>query len=133
MKTTNFAKVIESANATIKVAGKELRNADKEARSISSVLKDMQRSQYLKAGYADVFAAIGIDVCGDEKLTPAEFFSRVHESLHGVDKKGNDYVGVWGMSKNKETGEAVPVLRKVTAWSPRKVFMVLAQSIAAAK
>ena len=127
----NFAAVIESANATIKVAGKELRNADKESRSISSVLKDMQRREFLKAGYAAVFDAIGIDAYAG-KITPADFFSRVHSSLHGTDKKGQDYVGLWGMKK-QEDGSSVPVLRKITAWTPRKVFMVLAQSIEAAK
>ena len=133
METTNFANVIANANVTIKSVNKNLAAANREYTSISSVLKDMQRSQYLKAGFAEVFAAVGIDVMSGAKLTPAEFFASIHASLHGTDKKGNDFVGIWGVQKNKETGEAVPVLRKVTSWTPRKVFMVLAQSIEAAK
>lgn len=128
MKTIN---VINSANEVMKSVAGSLRSANKEYTSISSVLKDIQRSAYLKAGYSDVFKAVGIDT--DEcKLTPADFFAKVHKSMHGTDKKGQDYVGIWGNKKN-EDGTTTPVLRKVTAWTPRKVFMVLAQSIEAAK
>ena len=128
MKTVNF---IESANNVIKSVAANLREANKEYTSISSVLKDIQRSQYLRAGYREVFAAVGIDTDA-VKLTPADFFARVHKDLHGTDKKGNDFVGIWGNKKN-EDGTTTPVLRKVTSWTPRKVFMVLAQSIEAAK
>lgn len=131
MKTIN---VIENANSVIKSVANSLRDANREYTSISSVLKDIQRTQYLKAGYAQVFAAVGIDVVENKsKLTPAEFFAKVHSSLKATDKKGNEYVGIWGTKANKETGKTEPVLRKVTSWSPRKVFMVLAQSIEAAK
>lgn len=129
MKTIS---VINKANEVMKSVAGSLRSANKEYTSISSVLKDIQRSAYLKAGYADVFKAVGIDT-DERKLTPKDFFDRVHKSLHGTDKKGQDYVGIWGTKTNKETGLAEPVLRKVTAWTPRKVFMVLAQSIEAAK
>ena len=128
MKTTS---VIENAVNVLKSVAGAMRDGNREYTSISSVLKDIQRKQYLKAGYAEVFAAVGIDVDA-EVLTPATFFAKVHASLHGTDKKGNDYVGIWGNKKN-EDGTTTPVLRKVTAWSPRKVFMVLAQSIEAAK
>lgn len=135
MKTMN---IIENANNTLKNVAKELRNANKEYTGICSVLKDIQRNEFLKAGYREVFAAVGVDVDAvDEsgkrvKLTPATFFSRVHESMYGTDKKGEKYVGIWGNKKN-EDGTTTPVLRKVTAWTPRKVFVVLAQSIEAAK
>lgn len=123
--------VIESANVVMKSVAANLREANKEYTSISSVLKDIQRSQYLRAGYREVFAAVGIDTDA-VKLTPADFFARVHKDLHGTDKKGNDFVGIWGNKKNDD-GTTTPVLRKVTSWTPRKVFMVLAQSIEAAK
>ena len=128
MKTIS---VINKANEVMKSVAGSLRSANKEYTSISSVLKDIQRSAYLKAGYADVFKAVGIDT-DERKLTPKDFFDRVHKSLHGTDRKGQDYVGIWGNKKN-EDGTTTPVLRKVTAWTPRKVFMVLAQSIEAAK
>lgn len=131
MNTKNLSSVIESANVVMKSVRTELRNANKEYTSISSVLKDIQRKQYLKAGYAEVFAAVGID-SNVKTITPKEFFEKVHISLHGEDKKGNDYVGIWGVKKN-EDGTTEPVLRKVTSWTPRKVFIVLAQSIEAAK
>ena len=128
MKTTN---IIESANGVIKSVASQLRNADKEYHSISSVLKDIQRSALLKAGYSEVFAAVGIDVNAG-KITPAEFFARVHDTLKAKDKKGAEYVGIWGMKK-QDDGTQTPVLRKVTAWTPRKLFLVLAQSIEASK
>lgn len=129
MKTLN---VIENANNVIKSVASNLRSGNKEYTSISSVLKDILRNQYLKAGYREVFAALGVDV-DKEKLEPKTFFARVHSSLHGTDKKGNDFVGVWGTKTDKKTGLTEPVLRKITSWTPRKVFMVLAQSIEAAK
>lgn len=129
MKTN--VNVIENANVVIKSVAANLRSGDKLYRSISSVLKDIQRSEYLKAGYAEVFAAVGIDVKAG-KLTPADFFGKVHSSLKATDKKGVEYVGVLGYKK-EENGSRTPVLRKVTSWTPRKVFMVLAQSIEAAK
>jgi hypothetical protein len=126
---------INNASELLKGVAGSMRSADKEYRSISSVLKDIQRSQLLKAGYREVFAAVGVDVDA-EKLTPAAFFEKVHKNLHGTDKKGNDYVGIWGMKKQKDASDKevqIPVLRKVTSWTPRKVFQVLAQSIEAAK
>ena len=128
----NYANIIENSNNVIKSVAASLRDANREYTSISSVLKDIQRSQYLKAGYAEVFAAVGINTEAG-RLTPADFFAKVHKDLHGTDKKGNDFVGIWGTKKDKETGLTAPILRKVTSWTPRKVFLVLAQSIEAAK
>ena len=87
MANKNFSKVIESANVVLGGVRGNLRDGDKLYHSISGVLKDIQRSAYLKAGYREVFAAVGVDV-DTEKLTPAEFFARIHESLHGKDKHG---------------------------------------------
>lgn len=128
MKTQN---IIDNANNIIKGVAASLRSADKEYRTISSVLKDIQRSALLKAGYKDVFAAVGINV-DEQKLTPSDFFARLHASQWDTDKKGEKFVGVWGYKK-AEDGTKQPVLRKVTSWTPRKVFVVLAQSIEAAK
>lgn len=134
MTNVNF---IESANGVMKSVAGNLRSANKEYTGICSVLKDIQRTQFLRAGYKEVFAAVGVDV-EKEKLTPATFFSRVHADLYGTDKKGEKYVGIWGWKVVKRDGEGKAiereaVLRKVTSWTPRKVFMVLAQSIEAAK
>lgn len=123
MKTVNFSVVIESANVVIKSVAANLRDANKEYTSISRVLKDIQRKDMLKAGYSAVFEAVGL-VGGN--VTPKEFFDAIPESMHGTDKKGNGFVGVWGMKKEGE--EKVPVLRKVTAWTPTKLFKVLAQA-----
>lgn len=123
MKTVNFSVVIESANVVLKNVAANLRDANKEYTSISRVLKDIQRKDMLKAGYSAVFEAVGL-VGGN--VTPKEFFDAIPESMHGKDKKGNDFVGVWGMKKEGE--EKVPVLRKVTAWTPTKLFKVLAQA-----
>ena len=127
MKNFDF---IESANVVIKSVASELRNGNKEYTSISRVLKDIQRKDMLKSGYGKVFEAVGLEAGG---ITPAEFFAAVPEGMHGTDKKGNDFVGIWGwkvVERDKE-GKAVKkeaVLRKVTAWTPNKLFKVLAQS-----
>lgn len=121
MKNYNF---IESANVVIKSVAGDLRGANKEYTSISRVLKDIQRKDMLKAGYGKVFEAVGLEA---GKITPAEFFAAVPEGMHGTDKKGNDFVGIWGYKK-EEDGSKTPVLRKVTAWTPNKLFKVLAQS-----
>lgn len=120
----NFAKVIESANVVLKSVAGELRGGNREYTSISRVLKDIQRKDMLKCGYGKVFEAVGLEA---GKITPAEFFAAVHKCMHGTDKKGNDFVGIWGNKKN-EDGTTTPVLRKVTAWTPNKLFKVLAQS-----
>ena len=121
MTNYNF---IESANVVIKSVAAELRTANKEYTSISRLLKDIQRKDMLKAGYGDVFAAVGIEA---GTLTPAQFFASLPEGLHRTDKKGQTFVGVWGY-KTEEDGTKTPVLRKVTAWTPNKLFKVLAQA-----
>lgn len=126
---TNF-NFIEVANAVLKNVGADLRGGNKEYTSISRVLKDIQRRDMLKAGYGKVFEAVGMEA---GKITPKEFFAAVPEGMHGTDKKGNDFVGIWGwkVTKRDKDGKAVEkeaVLRKVTSWSPNKLFKVLAQA-----
>lgn len=126
---TNF-NFIEVANAVLKNVGADLRGGNKEYTSISRVLKDIQRKDMLKAGYGKVFEAVGMEA---GKITPKEFFAAVPEGMHGTDKKGNDFVGIWGwkVTKRDKDGKAVEkeaVLRKVTSWSPNKLFKVLAQA-----
>lgn len=127
MKNFDF---IENANVVLKNVGSDLRGGNKEYTSISRVLKDIQRKDMLKAGYGKVFEAVGLEA---GSITPADFFAAVPEGMHGTDKKGNDFVGIWGwkvVERDKE-GKATKkeaVLRKVTAWTPNKLFKVLAQS-----
>ena len=126
---TNF-NFIEVANAVLKNVGADLRGGNKEYTSISRVLKDIQRKDMLKAGYAAVFAAVGMEA---GNVTPKEFFAAVPQSMHGTDKKGNDFVGIWGWKVLARDAEGKPtkkeaVLRKVTSWSPNKLFKVLAQA-----
>lgn len=126
---TNF-NFIENANAVLKSVAANLRKGNQEYTSISRVLKDIQRRDMLKAGYAEVFEAVGLEA---GKITPAEFFAAVPKSMHGKGKKGEDFVGIWGwkvVEKDKD-GKATKreaVLRKVTAWTPNKLFKVLAQA-----
>jgi hypothetical protein len=127
MKNFNF---IESANEIIKGVSKDLRSGNKEYTSISRVLKDIQRKDMLKSGYAAVFEAVGLE---GGKVTPADFFAAVPECMHGTDKKGADFVGLWGWKvvERDANGKAVDkeaVLRKVTSWTPNKLFKVLAQA-----
>ena len=126
---TNF-NFIESANVVLKSVAVYLREGNKEYTSISRVLKDIQRRDMLKSGYGKVFEAVGLEA---GSITPADFFKAVPKTMHGTDKKGNDFVGIWGwkvVEKDAE-GKATKkeaVLRKVTAWTPNKLFKVLAQS-----
>lgn len=127
MKNFDF---IESANVVLKNVGSDLRGGNKEYTSISRVLKDIQRKDMLKAGYGNVFEAVGLEAGG---ITPADFFAAVPAGMHGTDKKGNDFVGIWGwkVTKRDKDGKAIEkeaVLRKVTSWTPNKLFKVLAQS-----
>lgn len=126
---TNF-NFIEVANTVIKNVGADLRGGNKEYTSISRVLKDIQRKEMLKAGYGKVFEAVGMEAGA---VTPKEFFAAVPASMHGTDKKGNDFVGIWGWKVLARDAEGKPtkreaVLRKVTSWSPNKLFKVLAQA-----
>lgn len=126
---TNF-NFIEIANVVLKNVGADLRGGNKEYTSISRVLKDIQRKDMLKAGYGKVFEAVGLEAGG---ITPADFFAAVPEGMHGTDKKGNDFVGIWGWKTLEKDAEGnvtkrEAVLRKVTAWTPNKLFKVLAQA-----
>ena len=127
--TTNFDFIGRSENV-LKGVMDSLRGGNKEYTSISRVLKDIQRKDMLKAGYGKVFEAVGIEA---GKLTPKDFFDALPEGMWGVDKKGNKFVGLWGWKVVARDKEGKPtkkeaVLRKVTAWSPNKLFKVLAQS-----
>lgn len=126
----NYANIIDGANKVIKSVASNLRAGNKEYTSISRVLKDIQRKDMLAAGYAAVFEALGLE---GGKVTPADFFKAVPETMHGQDKKGNDFVGLlgWRVLERDKDGKATKkeaVLRKVTAWTPNKLFKVLAQS-----
>jgi hypothetical protein len=126
---TNF-NFIENANVVLKSVAANLRSGNKEYTSISRVLKDIQRKDMLKAGYGEVFKAVGLEA---GEITPADFFAAVPQSMHGKDKKGEDFVGIWGwkVTERDKDGKATKkeaVLRKVTAWTPNKLFKVLAQA-----
>ena len=126
---TNF-NFIESANVVLKSVAANLRSGNKEYTSISRVLKDIQRKDMLKSGYGEVFKAVGLEA---GEITPADFFAAVPASLHGKDKKGEDFVGIWGWKTLEKDAEGKvtkreAVLRKVTAWTPNKLFKVLAQA-----
>lgn len=135
---TNF-NFIESANVVLKSVAANLRSGNKEYTSISRVLKDIQRADMLKSGYAAVFAAVGLHVGEKDEngktitIAPKDFFAAIPECMHGFDKKGNDYVGIWGWKvverdKDGKATKQEAVLRKVTAWTPNKLFKVLAQA-----
>lgn len=130
MTKTNNYEFINVANNVLKGVAHELRDGNKEYTSISRVLKDIQRKDMLKCGYGKVFEAVGLEA---GKVTPAEFFAAIPEQMHGQDKKGNDFVGIWGwkVTERDAEGKATKkeaVLRKVTAWTPNKLFKVLAQA-----
>lgn len=125
----NFDFIAASENV-LKSVSSDLRGGNNEYTSISRVLKDIQRKDMLKCGYGKVFEALGI-VAG--KVTPAEFFAVIPEGMHGKDKKGNDFVGLWGWKVLERDAEGKvtkreAVLRKVTSWSPNKLFKVWAQA-----
>lgn len=147
MKTYNF---INSANESIKTVGANLRSGNKEYTSLSRVLKDTQRAELLKAGYREVYEALGLNVDGKTKVTPAEFLAALAPEQWGQtynkagEKVGEKWVGIWGWAQKKDSegnkvfetvnGAEVPVmepkLRKVTAWTPNKLFKVYAQALA---
>lgn len=141
-------KIIATANESIKVVANDLRDGNKEYTSISRVLKDIQRKEMLRCGYGKVFAALGLDA-DNNKVTPQDFFNALEPEQWGktVTKSGKvsePWVGIWGMATVKdENGKKVmvtvngvevpktePKLRKVTAWSPNKIFKVYAQALA---
>ena len=130
MTKTNNYEFINVANNVLKSVATDLRSGNKEYTSISRILKDLQRKDMLKAGYGKVFEAVGLEA---GSITPADFFAAIPGQMHGQDKKGADYVGIWGwkvVEKDAE-GKATKkdaVLRKITSWTPNKLFKVLAQA-----
>ena len=142
MKNFDF---IQSANESIKVVANNLREANREYTSISQVLKDIQRKPLMKLGYAKVFASLGLRT--DGKVKPANFFNALQPEQwktvttgKGENKKEEKKVGLWGWSQKKDSeGKKVfeedgvtpvmePVLRTISAWTPNKVFKVIAQA-----
>ena len=147
METT---KIIASANESIKQVGSSLRDGNKEYTSISRVLKDIQRAEMLKCGYDVVFKHLGFNDVKKVKVTPAQFFAALEPEQWGTttnkagQQVGEKWVGLWGMAQKKdekgnkvtevvdgvEVPVMVPVLRKVTAWTPTKLFKVYSQTLA---
>lgn len=130
MTKTNNYEFINVANNVLKSVATELRSGNKEYTSISRILKDLQRKDMLKAGYGKVFEAVGLEA---GSITPADFFAAIPEQMHGQDKKGNDFVGIWGWRITERDAEGKvtkkeAVLRKITSWTPNKLFKVLAQA-----
>lgn len=139
-------KIIATANESIKTVAASLRDGNREYTSISRVLKDIQRKELMKAGYAKVFAAVGMPT--DGSVTPAQFFAVLTNEQKGRsynkagEPVGDPWYGIWGMATVKDAegnkvmvtvnGVSVPKtepkLRKVTAWSPTKLFKMLAQA-----
>ena len=142
MKTT----VINNANESMKAVRTDLRSANKEYTSISRVLKDIQRKELLDCGYKKVFDALHLEPAkGKDKVEPKQFFDALTPEMWGQtyskagEPVGEKWVGLWGISAKKDkagnkvldaAGNVVtePVLRKVTAWTPTKLFKVWAQS-----
>lgn len=142
MKTT----VINNANESMKAVRTDLRSANKEYTSISRVLKDIQRREMMKAGYGNVFAALKLQPeNGKSTVEPAAFFKALVPEMWGQtynkagEAVGEKWVGCWGIAAKKDksgnkvldaAGNVVtePVLRKITAWTPTKLFKVWAQS-----
>lgn len=141
---TNF-NFINVANESIKSVNKQLRNGNKEFNSLSSVLKDIQRKQYMKAGYAEVFKSLGLPT--DGRFTPADFFKKMNAEQfktvtvgRGKNKKEEKRLGIWGWAQKKDedgnkvfesdgkTPVMVPVLRVVSSWSANKLFACISQA-----
>lgn len=142
--------MISAANQSVKSFADSLRSGNKEYTSLSRVLKDIQRSELLKAGYAAAFEALGLP--SDGSFKPARFFAIMQESQFktvtvrekGKDPREEQRLGIWGMAQKKDAdGKKVfeadgttpvmePVLRVVAAWTPNKLFKCIAQAQAIA-
>lgn len=144
MKKYDF---IESANQVVKNVSKSLRDGNREYTSLSRVLKDIQRSDLLKAGYQEAFAGLGYTVDAKAQISPKQFMEAMCDEQFGVTvtKEGEqEWLGIWGWAHKKDEGgnklyEAdgltpvmEPKLRKVSAWTPTKIFKCLAQAQAIA-
>ena len=130
MTKTNNYEFINVANNVLKSVATEVRSGNKEYTNISRILKDIQRKDMLKSGYGKVFEAVGLEA---GSITPADFFAAVPKTMHGQDKKGADYVGIWGWKTLERDAEGKAtkreaVLRQITSWTPNKLFKVLAQA-----
>lgn len=133
---TNY--VITKSAEILSVVRSDMKEANREYTSISRVLKDIQRSDLMRKGFAACFEAVGIEK--GHKVEPAEFFAAVPVENWVEARKGREaMVGIWGLTTKKdEQGNVVkdaegnevkvPVLRAVSSWTPRKVFLVLAQA-----
>ena len=129
----NFDFIQTAANNVKNVNG--LRAANKVYTSLNQVLKDIQRSDLMKAGYSEAFAAFGIT----EKVGMKEFFAVMQPSQYVEVKKGKETekrLGLWGWKLEKDdNGEIISktaVCRPVTGWTPSKVFKALSQARALA-
>lgn len=141
---TTFS-IIATATESLKAVRNDLRDGNKEYTSISRVLKDIQRKEMMKCGYGQVFASLHLSPAeGKERVEPADFFAALAPEMWGrtTNKAGvvsDPWVGVWGTAAKKDAegnkildAQGNPVteakLRKITAWSPTKLFKVWAQS-----
>ena len=147
MKTNNkfsAENVISTANVQVKNFQKSLRDANKEFTSLSRVLRVVQCADLMKAGYSDCFAAVGFPT--DRKVTAAMVFAALAQEqwvetvIKSGERKGETErtAGLWGykqvvvdgVKQVDEKGAPVvePCLRKITAWTPTKLFKLLAQA-----
>lgn len=135
--------IINAANVTLKSVAQNLRDGNREFNSLSSVLKEMQKKCFMKY-YAPCFEAVGMEASG--QLTPAMIFAVLSPEQQGVtrNKKGEQvgdaWYGIWGVQQKKDaqgrkmfeadgkTPIVENVLRKVSSWSPNKLFKILAQA-----
>lgn len=114
-----------------------LKAGNRETKSVSSCLKLCTSSQCLKAGYAEVFAAVGVDE--PKKLTPKVLFAMVPEQYKRTNKNGVTDIFVWALKKDKEESEkaGIPVkieyLKRVVSWTPKVLFTLLAQIVCSDK
>lgn len=126
--------IIESANQVLNSISKSMKAAGKEYKSISCVLKDIQRRNLMAAGYSECFAAVGLAT--DGKVTPAQIFALTEAAGlfvpvtkgKGADKKTENVAAIWVERTNKETGETTVKLQKVTSWTDKKLFTLIAQA-----
>lgn len=123
----NGKKVIESLSVN-------LRAGDKEYKSLSQVLKDIQRRNLMTAGYKACFEAVGLPT--DGSVTPSQIFNAAFDAgLYvevskgkGSDKKTEKVAAVIVERTNKDTGEKENKLQKVSSWTARKLFTMIAQT-----
>lgn len=130
---TKNVNVIESAKVVLAGVRADVRTANKEFNSLSSVLRVMTRADMLKAGYKAAFLAVG--VTDPKALTPKaltemcapEQFVAVTNKRTG---KEEQVMAVQGWKTSDDGKTKVPVWRKITSWTPTKVLTLMAQSVA---